>query len=76
MNWACLRSADGMGAWDSVKEGLSYIRKKPRLMKYYWIGYIILTLISMFVYPVSFLISLALPILSKIFLLVNDEEYG
>lgn len=75
-DWACLRMADGMGAWESIKEAISYIWKKWKLMKHFWIGYFLINLTSSFIYPLAMILSFILPLLSKIFLLVNDEEYG
>jgi len=76
LDWACLRMADGSGAWESVKEAITYVWKKPKLMKYYWVAYVLINLVSMFISPLAMIVSFILPILTKVFVLINDEEYG
>ncbi|MGA1821081.1 MAG: hypothetical protein ACMUIG_00980 [Thermoplasmatota archaeon] len=75
-DWTALKMAEGKGAWESFKEAVSYVWRKPKLMKHFWTGYFLITLASSFLTPLAMILSVALPILTKLFLLINDEEYG
>lgn len=74
VDWTAIFMAEGKGALESLREAVSLLFRKKKLAFKYWLGYIVITLISSMIYPLSMIMSFILPIASKLFLLINENE--
>ena len=73
-DWTTIHMAEGEGVIRSFGHALSYLFRKRRLAFKYWLGYLVITLASTFLYPITIVVSILLPIASKLFLLINENE--
>lgn len=65
--------ARGSGSWEGMFRSIKDIFKRRRLFGYFYPGYLLISLISMFLGPISILVMMMLPLLSKAYIVVNDD---
>lgn len=65
--------ARGKGSWAGMFASVGDIFKRWRLFSYFYPGYLLISIISMFLGPLSMIVQLVLPILSKTYIVVNDD---
>ncbi|MGA1793818.1 MAG: DUF4013 domain-containing protein [Thermoplasmatota archaeon] len=72
---SCVRMAEGKDAGTAIRHGLKDVRYNSTGIFYYFVGILILSLLSMVVFPVAVLLQPLLPILTKSFILMNRDMF-
>ncbi|MDG6224470.1 MAG: hypothetical protein QCI82_03050 [Candidatus Thermoplasmatota archaeon] len=68
-----VRIANGQGSWEGMIDSIIDMFRRRRLFGYYYIGSLLIQMLVFFVFPLAIIISFVLPIVTRAYIVVNDD---
>lgn len=68
-----VRIANGQGSWEGMIDSIIDMFRRRRLFGYYYLGSLLIQLLLFFVFPITMLVSFVLPIVTRAYIVVNDD---